>query len=1477
MKNIFCFIFLFLGYGVTKAQITPTAATAAPSTQTVNPVPSGYTPGNSANYVRAWSPLRPLTLESDVTSVSRTVDEVNKATQYTDGLGRPLQVVNWQASPKNISGQSFDMVMPVVYDAMGREQFKYDPYIAGSNTGTLNTDPFTAQAAFAAGQYPGEQFYYSQTTYETSPLSRVTKTAAPGNSWAGSDRGVSILYDLNVVSEVVNWKVSGTTFSADGYYAAGQLYRNITTDEKGKRTVEYKDKDNRIVLKKVETGNSPDPASYNGWLCTHYVYDDAGLLRFVLQPKLVEWEVTNSFATPAQTLMDELSFSYQYDERNRMMIKKVPGAGEVWMVYDTRDRLVMTQDANQRTLGKWLVTTYDNLNRPVATGLLTDGNNRNYHHDQAYNSTTYPYTGGGNYELLTQTFYDNYSWTAGVSGITGNFNTTFTSSGDYIGSYGTAPFYAEQVTPTAGVTTNLPTGTKIKVLGTNSFLYTVTFYDNKGRAIQKQTTNYAGGTDIATIQYDFGNKVLRTHQIHNNPSATPTSITVVTATAYDHQGRVLTVQKKLDNEAWKTIAQNQYDALGQLQTKKLGTDPNTGLPLETLDYTYNIRGWLTGINRGLANPQVYTTEASNQNTRWFGMQLSYDYGFSQNQYNGNIAGTVWSTKGSGEQRAYGYDYDAANRLLKGDFTQLNKSTSSWGADAIANFNVRMGSDGSNNGTAYDANGNIQRMQQWGIRGITQAQIDDLTYNYANGFYSNKLTKVTDAYSDPATTLGDFKDGTNTGDDYAYDGNGNMVLDNNKTISSIVYNYLNLPQTITVTGKGTISYTYDAAGNKLQKITDEPASGINGGVAKNTHTDYVGGFVYQSSINNPTTLQYFGQEEGRIRRLAAPVNGSNYAFDYFIKDHLGNTRLVLTDEVKANFYPAATVEGDINNASSAAYIENQFYTIDPARITPTPPGAQSYANNNGIANNNPNVSPALANTTTAQSYRLNGAGGGQTGLGITLHVMAGDKIDIFGKSYYEDNNSNDNLRNSLATSSILNGLLGGPTGTATAGHAGVTAGQLGGMSDMTTAVTSFLTSNGGTRLSTFSSVPRAYINYIVFDEHFKYVSGNISPVGSVGVVKDHHGDATLQGISIPKNGYLYVYCSNESPVNVYFDNLQIVHTQGPLTEETHYYPFGLTMAGISSKTADGLENKMKYNGGSELQNKEFSDGSGLEMYATELRSLDPQIGRWWQIDSKPTDMVSPYASMSNNPIRYSDPLGDTAALFRPDGTFLKFQDDGKKEFSGVYYHKSTVTSAYEKDGVKYEVRSYSEGQTFKFNDAASDILAIKNGVASGGTVGITRVEIMSDAKVESQIEKSGVKSLEAQTSPISFANTQGRQGYMDYGVKGITSGDLKTNTFYVRENIAYNVGDIGNYLWGRGMAELGISLGVASTGAHVNNMVNGRGDKTPLYDFGQGTYGSPGFFDSIDDQRAIQRGYQSSPKGVMLQKQEWKNWPKYNPK
>jgi len=124
--------------------------------------------------------------------------------------------------------------------------------------------------------------------------------------------------------------------------------------------------------------------------------------------------------------------------------------------------------------------------------------------------------------------------------------------------------------------------------------------------------------------------------------------------------------------------------------------------------------------------------------------------------------------------------------------------------------------------------------------------------------------------------------------------------------------------------------------------------------------------------------------------------------------------------------------------------------------------------------------------------------------------------------------------------------------------GTTATQLQSSGVLTPGATNFLSSRSYT-----STIPKAYLNWVLFDDQFKMVlSGSgADPVGADQEFKTH----VKNNLPITKNGYLYVFVSNETPnINVYFDNLQVTHIKGSLLQEQSYYPFGLEMAGIVTR-------------------------------------------------------------------------------------------------------------------------------------------------------------------------------------------------------------------------------------------------------------------------------------------------------------------------
>ncbi len=174
------------------------------------------------------------------------------------------------------------------------------------------------------------------------------------------------------------------------------------------------------------------------------------------------------------------------------------------------------------------------------------------------------------------------------------------------------------------MTRSLVTGTKVRVMKPSSgnwstalgdWITTVNFYDNNRRVIQTQSTNHRGGTDVTTIQYNFQGKKLAEVLRTENPVATDDRHKVTTIRKwyqYDNAGRLANTYHRINNGPERNLYTTIYDAFGRPESK----NPISSNDVASQDYDYNIRGWLSGINRSWVEGQG--------NDRFFGEVLSYN-------------------------------------------------------------------------------------------------------------------------------------------------------------------------------------------------------------------------------------------------------------------------------------------------------------------------------------------------------------------------------------------------------------------------------------------------------------------------------------------------------------------------------------------------------------------------------------------------------------------------------------------------------------------------------------------------------------------------------------------------------------------------------------------------------------------------------------------------------------------------------------
>lgn len=749
---------------------------------------------------------------------------------YYDGLGRPYQTVECKITPFQTH-----LITLQEYDAANRKTYTWLPVESATSTYM----PSASVKAQAVADY-GDTHPYTKTEYEASPLNKIVNQYGAGEDW--NNHPVHIEYMTNTTSSplnCLNYMVNdnGALVSSNQYYAAGQLYVTKSTDEDNNVGYTFTDKSGHTILTRQISGSQN--------LDTYYVYDGLDNLRYVLQPMYQTNANLNMYA-----------FQYKYMGRQLCIEKKMPGAEAIKYVYDKLDRLIFSQDGNQRLQNEWTFYLYDRLNRLTIQGICMEIDRLNLIPDvvvTCYRENSNTGLGGSGYystfipidkvkEIHIVNYYDDYKFCSltGFSGVP-HFSMDSNAKG-YL------------------------TGNVVTILEDGKKLYSANYYDVKGRMTKKVSSNHMNEYEVDNITYSFTDKPLTASHTHTAINATELYTYV-----YDHAERLQEVRHKLNENSEVKLAINTYDKLGRLKTKT-----HHGTSGHKLTYEYNIRNWLTQING-----------------RLFEQNLYYNTGSGSQCYNGNIGSMTWK---SGEDgiRGYKFTYDNMSRMrnaIYGEGTSITPPT---------------GKNFSENVIGYDYNGNITGLQRYGkVSGSTYGKIDDLSITYVG----NQLNNVTDAATDPLYNGAfNFVDGNKTSiQEYKYDSNGNLEQDYNKKIAKIQYNSLNLPSALQFANGNSTDYLYGADGMK-RRVTHKTAIAnisvpmgqikelASSQISQTNTTDYCNNVIYENGV-----LSMILTEEGYVT-----LSGDAPIYHYYLKDHQGNNRVVInqasTVEQINHYYP-----------------------------------------------------------------------------------------------------------------------------------------------------------------------------------------------------------------------------------------------------------------------------------------------------------------------------------------------------------------------------------------------------------------------------------------------------------------------------------------------------------------------------------------------------------------------------------------------
>ncbi|HYC85221.1 MAG TPA: DUF6443 domain-containing protein, partial [Chryseosolibacter sp.] len=1284
--------------------------------------------------------------------------------KYFDGLGRLTQAVDsWFAPDKT------DLLTPAYYDRFGRECRQYLP-VTWNSGGWRKPDLLDANGNFGgvlanyyndpSDKIPDDSRPFSEMIVEDSPLNRTVAKYGPGNNWYvnakkmsfeklsnSTDREKVIAWEINNLGQPIRSTINNDCITG-GYYQAGQLLVTSVKDEDGRETREYTTKDGLLILKKVQAVENPILDSARHWAQTVYIYNSVGLLVYVFQPELSR-AVVQYNANPTGDQLNQFAFQYRYDYRRRMIEKRIPGSDWVYYVYDKRNRLVLTQDGNQRRAAApaWTFTKYDALGRPVMTGRFNHPGSRPAVQQLIDDYYTNLSSGTGNFETYIGTSgsqiagYDNRSFPI-LTDEADVYSVTYYDKYDAFFAPSTHGYKSDDITGLPQTcqkdVRGHPTAVLVRNLDTNGWFRTVTFYDNKYRPVQIIADHQKGTLRNSNVLDFTGNLLVRkkTYVVNN------VTTTIRETFAYDHIGRILSAKHSINGSADVVLFANEYNETGDVVDKNLHSTDNGQSFHQSVDFAYNIRGWLTKINGDIDVIQPGDTRFD-----YFGIELGYDQipaGLQGTRaFNGNISSMIWSRGGgtSVPKQSYIYTYDAMNRLLRADHADFDVTLWKTGANAYREM------------LSYDLNGNIKSLNRKGSAGI---DMDDLRYSYTG----NQLSDITEQ-ADP---MRGFVNGNGTGtDDYSYDSNGNLWKDRNKGLLSngdIRYNFLNLVDEV-IQGTEKLRYIYDATGKKL-------AQEVYAGATLVKRTDYIGDLVYEGT--SAPVLKFIQHAEGRVL-----PNGYGWEYQYHLKDHLGSVRVTFTSKAPVT----ATYSANFETGTSGS-------------------GQSTFSNYSSV------VYDLMDHTDGGSVYQrvqaLNGGANGRVGLAKSISVMPGDEITFSAFAKYMNLSPNTNQTSFLTALASAFGVSSASTGE-----------QLrlyNGLSHFAGSVPQGNRPNDDdSQPKAFITVLLFDKDYKLMDAAWDQVTTAAAQTNPY--VKQPH-ELLAVTCKAKEAGYAYVFLSNEHPtyVDVYFDDLILKHSPSQIVSLSDYYPFGLAFNSYSRENS--VEQKYLYNG-KELQD-ELSLGlydyqaRQYDPAIGRFRSVDPaaDVVRRWSTYSYAADnpirfidpdgmLFTDFIDENGNKTHVEDGSNAVFEVKKTDGLdqrkHYEFKEFDESQGGKNEVNVTTVIQEQQKYNLNNEALQQKDDGTTYCNYATQNIMDAV-GSATGQNVTITgRGNDMADKLVTDEryeaVDQSTAERI-AQNGGLAVMAFRNYEARKDGSVR---SGHLAT--FSVGENIekgkAVNIG------------------------------------------------------------------------------------------